>query len=96
MRLQRFLAASDVFGPDARRPLWRWVQAESRSASVGGAGTLSTFTATLGRLYLDQGHLGEAEKIFERVLAANPACLDTSLVSICRLCLMAMIPMHTS
>jgi hypothetical protein len=73
LRLERFLAASHVFGPDARRPHWRSVQAESRSGSVAGADTLSTVTATLGRLYLDQGHLEEAGKIFERVLAANPA-----------------------
>jgi hypothetical protein len=71
-KLSLDLAGSDVFGVEARRPQWRRVKAELRSRRNSELTTERTVTATLGKLYMDQGHVEEAESIFEQILAVDP------------------------
>jgi hypothetical protein len=71
-RLARTLAASDVFNPQDMQPRWLPVASRARSGRASGSGADGNVTATLGRLYLDQGHLDEAERIFRRVLEGAP------------------------
>jgi hypothetical protein len=71
LRLAGDLAGSAVFGLSVA-PQWHPVESRRRAGDGSELASAAAVTVTLGKLYFDQGHLDEAERIFRQVLDGTP------------------------